>query len=120
VRAALDARRERLSPDRGDYIWESAEGTLRDRNNVRNRLLEPVIDRAEKLLEQRGQRALPGVTPHTFRRTAMTYWAWAERSQVWAKTQAGHRSAKLTMEVYQQGFPSDKTARELVLNWLDA
>lgn len=91
----------------------SAAGTRRDRNNVRNRLLAPVLELGAHLLEERGQRPLPArvdadggpsavrVTPHMFRRTAMTYWAWADRNQRWATGQAGHKSAKMTLEAYQ-------------------
>ena len=92
VRTALDRRRAELDPRPSDWIWASAAGTRRDRNNVRNRLLAPLLKHAAELLEERGQRPLPAhvdadgnpigvrVTPHMFRRTALTYWAWADRS----------------------------------------
>jgi integrase len=130
VRAALDARRAELDPGPGDYIWASAAGTKRDRNNVRNRLLAPVLELGAQLLADRGQRPLPArvdaegnptgvrVTPHMFRRTAMTYWAWADRNQRWAMGQAGHKSAKMTLEAYQQTFPRDPAARKQVVAWL--
>ncbi len=130
VRTALERRRAELDPRPGDWIWASAAGTKRDRNNVRNRLLAPVLELAADLLEERGQRPLPArvdaernpigvrVTPHMFRRTAMTYWAWADRNQRWAMGQAGHKSAKMTLEAYQQTFPRDPDARALVVAWL--
>ncbi len=130
VRATLDQRRVELDPRPGDYIWASAAGTKRDRNNVRNRLLAPVLDLGAQLLEEQGQRPLPArvdadgnptgprVTPHMFRRTAMTYWAWADRNQRWAMGQAGHKSAKMTLEAYQQTFPRDPEARAQVVAWL--
>jgi integrase len=130
VRATLDQRRVELDPRPGNYIWASAAGTKRDRNNVRNRLLAPVLDLGAQLLEEQGQRPLPArvdadgnptgprVTPHMFRRTAMTYWAWADRNQRWAMGQAGHKSAKMTLEAYQQTFPRDPEARAQVVTWL--
>ena len=130
VRAALDSRRDELAPRPGDYIWASAAGTKRDRNNVRNRLLAPVLELGAQLLADRGQRPLPArldaegnpigvrVTPHMFRRTAMTYWAWTDRNQRWAMAQAGHKSAKMTLEAYQQNFPRDPEARAQVVAWL--
>ena len=130
MRTALDRRRAELDPYPSDCIWASAAGTKRDRNNVRNRLLAPVLEHAADLLEERGQRPLPArvdahgnptgvrVTPHMFRRTAMTYWAWADRNQRWAMGQAGHKSAKMTLEAYQQTFPRDHDARAQVLAWL--
>jgi integrase len=130
VRTALEKRRAELDPRPSDWIWASAAGTKRDRNNVRNRLLAPVLELAADLLEERGQRPLPArldadgnptgirVTPHLFRRTAMTYWAWADRNQRWAMGQAGHKSANMTLEAYQQTFPRDHDARALVCAWL--
>jgi integrase len=130
VRNALDRRRAELEPRPSDWIWASVAGTKRDRSNVRNRLLAPVMEHAADLLEKRGQRSLPArvdadgnptrvrVTPHTFRRTAMTYWAWADRNQRWAMAQAGHKSAKMTLEAYQQTFPRDPEARAQVVAWL--
>lgn len=130
VRDALDQRRAELDPSPGDHIWASAAGTKRDRNNVRNRLLAPVLELGTKLLDERGQRPLPTrvdadgsptgvrVTPHVFRRTAMTYWAWADRNQRWAMGQAGQKSAKMTLEAYQQTFPRDPDARARVVAWL--
>lgn len=127
----LVERRDRLDPRPGDFIWATAAGTRRDRNNVRNRLLAPVIRRADQLLIARGQRPLPRpagvaaewpqrapprVTPHTFRRTYLTYLAWAGRHQRFAMGQAGHKDAKLTLEVYQQPFPSKFDER--VAQWL--
>jgi integrase len=130
VRDSLDRRRAELDPRPSDYIWASAAGTKRDRNNVRNRLLAPVLELGAQLLDERGQRPLPArvdaegiptgirVTPHMFRRTAMTYWAWADRNQRWAMGQAGHKSAKMTLEAYQQTFPHDPDARAQVMAWL--
>ena len=120
VREALDTRREQLRPSAEDFIWGTARCTRRDRNNVRNRLLAPVLAISRQLLDARGQRPLPErVTPHTFRRTAMTYWAWADRNQRWAMGQAGHKSSKMTLECYQQSFPVDQDARAMVVGWLD-
>jgi integrase len=94
-------------------------------------LLAPVIARADALLAERGQRPLPRsaglsgaslekapprVTPHTFRRTYLTYLAWAGHHQRFAMVQAGHKDAKLTLEVYQQPLPSKFDAR--VAEWL--
>jgi integrase len=121
VRDALEERRARLSPRPGDPIWPTASGTQRDRGNVRTRLLAPVLALAPLLLEARGERELPErVTPHTFRRTYLTYCAWAGKHQRFAMGQAGHRSAKLTLEAYQQALPDDPQGESMVRAWLDA
>ncbi len=131
VLRALSERFGQLRPALSDFIWGTAAGTKRDRNNVRNRLLAPVIARADALLAEREQRPLPRapglvgeavgkapprVTPHVFRRTYLTYLAWAGRHQRFAMGQAGHKDAKLTLEVYQQPLPSRFDER--VAGWL--
>lgn len=131
VLRVLSDRYEQLSPEPRDFIWPTAAGTERDRNSVRNRLLAAVTERADELLAARGQRwlprpagpsaqqaekARPRVTPHTFRRTYLTYLAWAGRPERFAMGQAGHKDAKLTLEVYQQPLPSKFDER--VAGWL--
>lgn len=130
--------------DGEDYLFATDTGRQRDRHNIRVRVLAPVIERAQELLLERGERALPGtvlrhskgrteivrgpipkgdpqveivpgrVTPHLFRRTYLSYLAWAgpgtkstgpQRTQRFAMSQAGHRSAALTLEIFQQDMP---------------
>jgi integrase len=98
------------------WLFPTDNGTRRDRNNLRERVLGPVLARAAELLAARGQRPLPRVTPHTFRRTYLTYLAWAQRPQRFAMAQAGHKDAKLTLEVYQQPMPRKLDPR--VTAWL--
>jgi len=124
VRGALEARRARIDPAPSAPIFATARGGHRDRNSVRNRVLAPVLERAAHLLADRGQDPLPGrVTPHTFRRTYLTYLGWAdkrgegnERSIAFARQQAGHKHAKITLEIYQQTFPGRLDPR--VRAWL--
>jgi len=58
------------------------------------------------------------VTLHTFRRTYLTYLAWAAVPLRRAMSQAGHKDAKLTLEIYQQDFPDDPRALAQVNAWL--
>jgi integrase len=119
VEDALRRRREHLDPRPDDHVFATASGRRRDRNSVRNRLLGPTLRRAADLLAQRDQRPLPGrVTPHTFRRTYLTYLAWAGQPERFAMSQAGHKDAKLTLEVYQQPFPNDQEGLNQVKDWL--
>ncbi|HEX5924061.1 MAG TPA: site-specific integrase [Baekduia sp.] len=119
VRDLLLARRDALQPTRGDLIFASASGGGRDRNSIRNRLLQPVLERATELLAARGLPPLPNrVTAHTFRRTYLTYLAWAGVPLRRAMSQAGHKDAKLTLEVYQQDFPDDPAALAQINQWL--
>lgn len=117
VREALDARRERVGGKPSDPIFATATGKHRDRNSIRNRILADVHARARVLLEERGHDPMPDrVTPHTYRRTYLTWLAWSGRPQNFTKGQAGHKDAKLTLQVYQQKVPAKVDPR--VVAWL--
>ena len=115
--ALIGARIERLGLKGKDFVFATDTGQRRDRNSVRGRLLAGVLERARKLLAERGQQPLPDkVTCHTFRRTFLTYLAWKGEQTRYAMDQAGHRDAKLTLEIYQQRVMDDLDPR--VTAWL--
>lgn len=116
VRAGLEARKARRRPAPKDPIFPTATGKRRDRNSVRNRLLAPIHARAAELLSERGQAPLPArVTPHTYRRTYLTYLAWVGHPMTFARGQAGHTDSKLTLDIYQQNTPGRPDPR--VVEW---
>jgi integrase len=104
-RAVREAVKSAMS-NGSEWLFPTDNGTRRDRDNIRNRVLAAALARAADLLAQRGQRPLPRVTPHTFRRTYLTYCAWAGKPERFAMAQAGHKDATLTLELYQQHFPA--------------
>lgn len=63
-----------------DPVVPTARGRHRDRNNVRQRVLPPLLERASKLCALRGLDPLPDkLTSHSGRRTAITLWLEARR-----------------------------------------
>jgi integrase len=53
-----------------DLVFPTSAGTRRDKDNARERVIRPVVRRADELLAQRGQQPLPeGVTAHKLRHT---------------------------------------------------
>lgn len=83
-------------------LFPSAKGTVRDRNNVRNRVLRPAHRLADTLLYQRGQAALPSnLATHAGRRTAITWWAEAGYDPRTIMAWVGHTDAAFTLSVYQ-------------------
>lgn len=53
-----------------DLLFTTARGQRRDKDNINKGVLRPALERADKLLAQRGQHPLPnGVTPHKLRHT---------------------------------------------------
>jgi integrase len=130
VEQVLRERHALMNPKNSDLVFPTATGKPRDRNSVRTRLLEPVLIRAEELLEERNEGLSPDcasirdgrsaegaqVTAHTFRRTFLTYLGWAGWRMRHSMKQAGHASSKLTVETYQQDTPRKLDPR--VVEWV--
>lgn len=120
AREALAAHRARLvGADEDTPMWPTATGRRRDRNNLRARLLPPVIATARAVLEHTAAEPLPmRITPHTFRRTAATSWYWLGRDERTTMHEIGHRSSKLTLEVYAQPRPRDPNQKQMLEAWM--
>jgi integrase len=87
--------------ERDDFVFPTRRGTRRERNTVRTRILYPAIERANVLLEATGRPLIPAdVTFHSLRRTYASLLAEAGADAAYTKAQIGHKSAKLTLEVY--------------------
>jgi integrase len=84
-----------------DPLFPTATGGHRDKDNVRKRVLEPVIARADEVLAARGQHPLPaGVTPHKLRHTFSSVLVALGRDPAYVMQQLGHTDAKFTLAVY--------------------
>jgi integrase len=116
VRDALRDRIGRLQLKPSNYVFGTKSGAMRSRDQVRNRF-RVVLRETETLLAQRNQLPLDErVTCHSFRRTFLTYLAWAGMSPRYAMGQAGHKSPHLTMAIYQQAIPRKQDPR--IRKWL--
>jgi integrase len=84
-----------------DFVFPNRLGTRRDRHNVRTRAFYPAVKRANALLVAEGKQPIsPDVTFHSLRRTYASLLAEAGADSAYTKAQIGHKSAKLTLEVY--------------------
>jgi integrase len=84
-----------------DYVFPTDRGTRRDRNNVRTRILYPAIERANGLLRSADRPLIsPDMTFHSLRRTFASLLAENGADAAYTKAQTGHKSARLTLEVY--------------------
>jgi integrase len=118
-RMLFDAMSEwwaRHPDDRPDaLLFATATGRQRDRNDVRNRVLNPSIKRDETLLHERksndtfptrergdGMRATH-VPSHAGRRTAITWWAEVGYDERDVMGWVGHEDPVLTLRLYRQG-----------------
>jgi integrase len=97
----LAYRAERPSA-RSGAAFETRRGTRQSPDNVRARLLAAVRERADELLERRGERPIAHLTPHTLRRTFASLLAEVGISPRRAMYLLGHSDPKFTMRVYQQ------------------
>jgi integrase len=101
--------------DRADaLLFATATGRQRDRNNIRNRVLNPSIKHAETLLRERKsndsfptrERAdgtrVTHVPSHAGRRTAITSWAEAGYDERDVMGWVCHEDPVLTLRLYRQ------------------
>ena len=81
--------------------FPTAAGTRRDRNNVSGRVITPVVKRANELRAKRDQPPITiAVTPHTFRRTYITFMLAAGFDVPYVQDQVGHTDPITTLGIY--------------------
>jgi integrase len=97
--AAHKARAYRSGPD--NPVFPTGTGGMRDKDNLRNRVLAAAIDRADELLAERGQLPLPGgLTPHKLRHTFASILVACGEDPASVMAQLGHTDPKFTLRVY--------------------
>lgn len=83
--------------------FPTSTGGRRTKDNVRARVVLPVLRRANQLRAQRDEPPiLAHVTPHTFRRTYITFMLAAGFDVPYVRAQVGHRDPAVTLTVYAQ------------------
>jgi integrase len=94
-------------------VFPTRRGTVRDRNNVRTRVLANSIKKANKA---RTKAELPpiqdGVTNHTLRRTFASLVYEAGASPAYVMAQMGHSSSALALEVYARKMERQRDTGE--------
>ena len=84
-----------------DLVFPTAAGTPRDKDNARERVIRPVVTRAEMLLAERGCPALPaGVTAHKLRHTFASVLIALGRDPAYVMGQLGHADPAFTLRIY--------------------
>jgi integrase len=108
--ATHKARATRTGPD--DPVFPTSGGGVRDKDNLRNRILAAAITRADGLLAQRQQTPLPnGVTPHKLRHTFASILVACGEDLASVMAQLGHTDPKFTLRVYTHLMRRDPTER---------
>lgn len=84
-----------------DPFFPTRTGGRRDRNNVLDRVVVPVLKRANGLRAERDEPPiLVHVTPHTFRRTFITFMLAAGFDVPYVQDQVGHSDPATTLAIY--------------------
>lgn len=84
-----------------DPMFPTARGTFRTRNNARQRVVDPVIEKAEELaLDRTGRPLAKGLTAHKLRHTFCSLLLVHDPDPANAMAQVGHEHAEFTISVY--------------------
>jgi integrase len=99
ILAEHKAASEKTEPE--DPVFVTSGGKTRDRHNLRQQVLAPVIARAEQMLAQRGGQPLPaGITPHKLRHTFASILVAIGKDPTYVMNQLGHTDPAFTLRVY--------------------
>jgi integrase len=91
-------------PSRADApAFPTRTGNRRDKDNVRLRVIAPVVARANELRATQDRPSIRShVTPHTFRRTYITYMIAAGYDLPYVQAQVSHDHPNITLAIYAQ------------------
>jgi len=93
------AKAYRSGPD--DLVFPTATGGRRDKDNLRDRVLGPVFERTNEILEKRGRVPLPkGLTPHKLRHTFASVLIACGVDPISVMKQLGHTDPAFTLRTY--------------------
>ncbi len=92
-------RAERGDVELDGFVFATASGRPRDRNNIRT-ILSRVVAKANERRAIRGLAPLPPVVPHTLRRTYISLMLEAGAPLHYVMDQVGHEDSKTTLEIY--------------------
>jgi integrase len=96
-----------------DLVFPTAARTRRTKDNARQRVIVPVVARADELLAERGQQPLPaGVTAHKLRHTFASILAALNEPMPYVMQQLGHADPKFTLRVYAHAMRRGDDERE--------
>jgi hypothetical protein len=95
------------SPRNGsaDLVFPAANGSPRDKDNVRAKVVVPAVRRANELLEDAGHPPLPaGVRSHKLRHSFASLLVALGNDPAYVMDQLGHADPKFTLKIYTHGM----------------
>jgi integrase len=95
-------RASRPGSTENEFVFPTDSGRPRDKDNVRERVLRPVVNKTNERRNERGLPPLPPVSPHALRRTYISLLIEAGAPLPYVMRQVGHEDSRTTLEVYAQ------------------
>jgi integrase len=93
-------------------VFVSASGKARDRDNLRNRVLDPALREADKILTGGGHPPIAGrITPHKLRHTFASILVACGEDPASVMAQIGHTDPKFTLRIYTHLMRRDEAER---------
>jgi integrase len=92
-------RAQRGEIELDEFVFATASGKPRDRNNIRT-LISRVVEKLNEQRAKRGIAPLPRIVPHTLRRTYISLMLEAGAPMHYMMDQVGHEDPKTTLEIY--------------------
>ena len=109
LREILTEYRSRIvDPDPAAFVFTTASGRPRDKDNVRTRVLAPCVADANTAREEHGLPRLPHVTPHTLRRTFISLLLANNADVPYVMGQVGHTDEGTTLRIYAKVLNRDR------------
>jgi integrase len=114
LKGHLLRHRSRRGPVGGtDLVFPTLRGGPRTKDNIRLRILRPVLARARVLLDERGEASLPaGISPHSLRHTFASLLFAIGEDPVSVMRQLGHTDPAFTLRVYAHTMSRGSHERE--------
>jgi integrase len=109
--AAHKAQAASIAPD--DYVFATARGSEPKQSNIRRRVFDKAVARANEKLTGAGDVPLPeGLTPHKLRHTFASILVALGVDPGSVMDQLGHADPGFTLRVYRHGMRRDPAAKE--------
>jgi integrase len=96
-----------------DPVFFASTGEPRNRHNLRQNVVAPIVKHADELLEERGGEPLPtGITPHKLRHTFASLLVALGNDPAYVMGQLGHTDPAFTLRVYTHMMRRDPGERD--------
>lgn len=100
-------------PGTNEFVFATATGRPQTASNVRRRILDRSVKRANERREEAGEPPLPdGLTPHSLRRTFASILSALGRELRVAMDQLGHADPRMTLSVYTRTMQRGQDERD--------